>query len=179
MPGARKPAGQKKYRALILCCGDMDRADDAIGPLCAAALQERKIPVRTIHGSTSEFLEAMNEAQKVIVVDAIVTGQHRPGTLHRMRPSDPWFQPSAARSSAQGLGFAQAFRLAGALKCMPETLVLLGLEAAEFEWSATQSPEVDAALPTLVDAVENEWRHLADVRPPARGNPPALHSQRN
>lgn len=173
MPGSRHPAGQKKYRALILCCGDMDRADDAIGPLCAAALSDRKIPVRTIHGSSSELLDAWHTAQRVIVVDAIVTGQARAGTLIRMRPSDPWFQPSAARSSSQGLGFAHAYRLAGALKCLPETLVLIGLEAAQFDWSATQSPEVVTALPALVDAVEAEWRALADVRPPA------LHSQRN
>lgn len=178
MPGAKKPAGQKKYRAVILCCGDMDRADDAIGPLCAAALQERKIPVRTIHGNTSELLEAWHDAQKVIVVDAIVTGQARPGTLHRMRASDPWFQPAAARCSAQGRGLAKAFRLASVLKCLPDPLVLLGLEAAEFDWSATQSPEVVAALPALVAAVENEWRQLTDVRPPPRAIPPALHSQR-
>lgn len=173
MPGARHPAGQKKYRALILCCGDMDRADDAIGPLCAAALQDRKIPVRTIHGSTSEFLEAFHSSQKVIVVDAIVTGHVRTGTLHRMRATDPWFQPTAARSSAQGLGFAQACKLASALKCLPDPLILLGLEAAQFDWSSTQSPEVDAAIPTLVAAVEGEWRLIADVRPPA------LHSHRN
>lgn len=151
----------------------MDRGDDAIGPLCAAALQERSIPVRTIHGSSSQLLEGFHEAQKVIVVDAIFTGQATPGTLHRMSAADPSFRPAAARSSAQGLGLVHACRLAAALKCLPQTLVLLGLEAARFDWSATQSPEVDAALPALVSAVESEWRQLADVRPPA------IHSQRN
>jgi hydrogenase maturation protease len=173
MPGSHHPAGQKKYRALILCCGDMDRADDAIGPLCAAALQDRKIPARTIHGRTSEFLEAFHAAQKVIVVDAIVTGHLPTGALHRMRSTDPWFQPAAARSSAQGLGLAHACRLASALKCLPDPLILLGLEAAWFDWSATQSPAVAAAIPTLVGAVEAEWRLLAGLRPPAPSHRPA------
>jgi len=165
MPSARKPAGQKKYRALILCCGHMDRGDDAIGPLCAAALEDRKIPARTLHGDTSELLEAWHSAEHVIVVDAIVTGAKPPGTLYIASAADPQFQPNAARCSSGGLGLAQAVKLARVLKCLPQTLILIGLEAGNFEWAATLSPEVAGAMPSLVDAIEKEWKRLADVRP--------------
>ncbi|GEM_PF-827328 len=165
MPSARKPAGQKKYRALILCCGHMDRGDDAIGPLCAAALEDRKIPARTLHGDTSELLEAWQTTERVIVVDALVTRNNPPGKLLISNSTEPQFQPQFARCSAGGLGLSQAVKLAGVLKCLPQTLVLIGLEAGNFEWAATLSPEVAEAMPTLVDAVEKEWRRLADVRP--------------
>jgi hydrogenase maturation protease len=171
MPRARPTAGQKKYRALILCCGEMDRGDDAIGPLCAAALEDRRIPARTLRGNSSEFLEAWHDAQHVIVVDALCTGTAPPGTLLRMAAADPGFSPAAARCSAQGMGLAHAFRLAGVLKCLPQTLVLIGLEANQFDWSATQSPEVVAALPALNDAIEKEWLRLTAPRQAAAIRP--------
>ncbi|MBI5083445.1 MAG: hydrogenase maturation protease [Acidobacteria bacterium] len=166
------PSGKnaKKYHALILCCGRMDRGDDAIGPLCAAALEERKIPTRTLQGETSELLDAWQGAQHVIVVDAMVTGKHTPGTLHRLDAADASFQPETARCSTHGLGLSQALKLARVLKCMPASLILIGLEAGQFDWAATLSPAVAGAMPALVNAVEQEWRRIAGVTARTRAN---------
>lgn len=163
----RQGAKGKHYRALIVCCGRMDRGDDAIGPLCAAALEERRIPTRTLHGETSELLEAWQGAENVIVVDAMQTGSQPAGTLHRLVQQEAGFQPQATRCSSHGLGLAQAIRLGRVLKCLPPSLVLIGLEAVSFEWAATLSPAVASAMPSLVDAVEREWRRATDVRPAA------------
>lgn len=159
MPGGKA----KKYRALLLCCGHMDRGDDAIGPLCASALQDRKIPARALQGEVSELLEAWQQAEQVIVVDAIASGHVDAGTLIRIESTEAGFQPEAARCSTHGLGLAQAVRLGRVLKCLPPTLILMGLEAASFEWAATLSPPVAAAMPGLLDAVEREWRRLTTV----------------
>jgi len=144
----------------------MDRGDDAIGPLCADALQNRKIPSRTIRGDTSEILDAWHAAQHVILVDAIVTGQAPPGTLHCLEARDERFRPTMARCSATGLGLVQAMKLAPLLKCMPASMLLIGLEAGNFEWASTLSQPVAAAMPQLVEAVVLEWQRL--VAAPAR-----------
>lgn len=167
MPQARHPAG-RKYHAVILCCGHMDRGDDAVGPLCAAALADRRIPAQALGGGASELLEAWRQARHVIVVDAISSGAVPAGSLHRMAAGEAAFHPDYARCSAPGTGLSQACRLAGVLRCMPETLILMGLEGAQFEWAATQSPEVAAAMPALVDAVEREWRRLIGLKKPTR-----------
>lgn len=156
---SRRARAGRTYRARILCCGRMDWGDDAVGPLCAAALAERKIPASTLGGSASELLEAWREAQHVIVVDAITSGA-KPGTLLRMRYGEPGFQPERARSCARGPGLAQAVRLGAALHCLPESLALIGLEGADFEWASTPSPEVAAAMPALVEMVLQEWQSL-------------------
>ncbi len=135
----------------------MDRGDDAIGPLCAAALQDRRIPSRTLRGDTSELLDAWHAAQNIIFVDAIVSGQAPPGTLHCLDSRDPRFRPDMARCAATGLGLAQAMKLAPLLKCVPSSLVLIGLEANGFDWASTLSQPVAAAMPALVDAVVLEW----------------------
>jgi len=146
----------------------MDWGDDAVGPLCAAALEERKIPAVVLSGSASELLEAWREARHVIVVDALVTGA-APGTLHRMAYGEADFYPERTRSSARGPGLAQAVRLGASLHCLPETLVLLGVEGADFEWASTPSAEVAAAMPALVEAVAREWQALVKAaRPQAR-----------
>jgi hydrogenase maturation protease len=161
----RHGAKQKKYRALILCCGLMDRGDDAIGPLCAAALEELKIPARTLEGASSEFLTAFQQAEHVIVVDAIVSGQVAAGTLHQSESADPQFAPQTARCSANGLGLAQAVRLARQLHCLPQSLTLMGLEATQFDWASTLSAPIAAAMPQLIDALVKQWRRLTEMRP--------------
>ncbi|GIU78908.1 MAG: hydrogenase [Bryobacteraceae bacterium] len=165
------PAGRAKtsrtYRARILCCGRMDWGDDAVGPLCASALADRRIPALTLHGSASELLEAWREARHVIIVDAFASGA-LPGTIHRMKYGDPSFRPELTRSCARGPGLAQAVRLGESLHCLPETLVLLGIEGADFEWASTPSPEVAAAMPALVELAAQEWKMLVE-RPAATG----------
>ncbi len=162
----RRAKTGRSYHARILCCGRMDWGDDGVGPLCAAALAERKIPAVTLGGTASELLEAWREARHVIVVDALVTGA-RPGTLHRTAFDDAGFHPEWTRSSARGPGLAQAVRLGASLHCLPETLVLLGIEGAGFEWASTLSAEVSSAMPALVDAVAREWQTLLKARPAA------------
>jgi len=167
MRASRARAG-RTYHARILCCGRMDWGDDAAGPLCAAALEERKIPAVVLSGSASELLEAWREARHVIVVDALVTGA-APGTLHRMAYGDAGFHPEWTRSSMRGPGLSQAVRLGASLHCLPESLVVIGVEGADFEWASTPSAEVAAAMPALVEAVAREWEALMKAaRPQAR-----------
>lgn len=164
----RRARAGRTYLARILCCGRMDWGDDAVGPLCAAALSERKIPAATLGGSASELLEAWREARHVIVVDAF-SGAARPGTVLCMSYGSPDFHPERTRSCARGPGLTQAVRLAESLHCLPETLVLMGIEGADFEWASTPSPEVAAAMPALVEAVEREWQTLLRSRTSGAG----------
>ncbi len=163
---ARRAKAGRTYHARILCCGRMDWGDDAVGPLCAAALAERKIPALTLGGSASELLEAWREARHVIVVDALAAGGP-PGTLYRASLGDPGFHPEWARSCVRGPGLAQAVRLGASLRCLPDSLLLIGLVGADFEWASTPSTEVAAAMPALVDAVAREWQALLKTRPAA------------
>lgn len=160
----RRARAGRTYVARILCCGRMDWGDDAVGPLCAAALAERKIPAATLGGSASELLEAWREARHVIIVDAF-TGGTKPGAIHRMSYGSPEFHPERTRSCARGPGLAQAVRLAESLHCLPETLLLMGIEGADFEWASTPSPEVAASMPALVEAVAQEWQAFLRGKP--------------
>ncbi len=169
----RRARAGRAYLARILCCGRMDWGDDAVGPLCAAALAERKIPAATLGGSASELLEAWREARHVILVDAF-TGGAKPGVIYRMKYGSVDFHPERTRSCARGPGLAQAVRLAESLHCLPETLLLMGIEGADFEWASTPSPEVAAAMPALVEAVAQEWQSLLRGKPAgARAGSPA------
>ena len=70
--------------------------------------------------------------------------------MHVAMLGDEQFDPRVAHNS----GLAPAVRLAGVLKCLPQTLTLAGLEAAQFDWASTISPEVAAGLNTLAREVE-------------------------
>lgn len=167
---ARRAGSGRTYHARILCCGRMDWGDDAVGPLCAAALAERKIPAVTLAGTASQLLEAWREARHVIVVDALSAGG-KPGTICRMSYGEAGFHPEWTRSCARGPGLAQALSLGTALHCLPDSLLLIGIVGADFEWASTPSPEVAAALPALAEEIASQWNQFTRQPSSARHSP--------
>ena len=154
--GARRTRGR---HALIVCCGNADRGDDGVGPACADALRLLGLAARCLPGDAFTLLDAWEGHQRVIIVDAIVTGAAAPGTIHRFEIHNgagaEQFQARLG-SSTHGFGIAEAFRLGQITKNVPEEAIDYGIEAAGFEWGAGLSGEVHAAVQRLATALARE-----------------------
>lgn len=142
----------------MIGCGSPEGGDDAVGLLVARALRARVGPEVEVFeaGSPLRVLDLVEGADVVIVVDAVRTtgGGCAPGTLVRAEADGSAALPAELRSSlsSHGLGLAEALGLAAALGPLPR-VVFHGVEAANVEAGAALSPEVQVALPALVDAV--------------------------
>jgi hydrogenase maturation protease len=145
-------------RPLILCLGSADRGDDAQGPCCADLLERQGVPARLVAGQASELLDYFRAHPHIILVDAIVTGKHPPGYLHRVDGAPEAVAPFAPSCHAHGFGLEGALRLGAALKTLPKRLTILGIESASFEWGATPSAPVAAAIEPLAAAVASAYR---------------------
>ena len=141
---------------LIIGCGNRERSDDGAGILVAERLRELGIEAETRIGEALDLMEAWNDADDVILVDAVLTGAPV-GTVQAWDGRQP-LTTIRATASTHGLGVAEAIELAHVLDRLPARLRVYGVEGRRFEPGSGISPEVQRAVEEVVQRI------IADVR---------------
>lgn len=137
--------------AAIVCVGNLARSDDAVGPLIAEELgqQPLPVPVHLSNGEPGELLDLLRHLDRVVVVDAVVTGRSEPGTIHVLRAGvEPL--PVVSHASSHGIGLAESIELARSLHQLPGDVCLVGIEAGSLEPGSRVTPAVQDAIPDAV-----------------------------
>ena len=141
---------------LIIGCGNLLRGDDAVGPVLVRRLLDRGLPggVEVADGGTSGMDVAfrMRNAGRVVLVDACTSGG-TPGTIYRLRGADVETLPPL-----EGINL-HAFRWDHALAFgrwllkddYPTDIVVYLVEAGGFEFGASLTSPVEAAMDELVE----------------------------
>ena len=114
--------------------------------------------VEVLEGGTAglDLLDAIEGREKVIVVDAVQTGQP-PGTLYRFSRDDIEERPKQ-RMSLHDIDMTDLLKLSDLLGGeKPAEVVVIGVEARDIETASMElSPEIEAQVPTLIDLVIRE-----------------------
>jgi hydrogenase maturation protease len=141
-------------QAIVIGIGNPDRGDDAVGVQVARRVADERPDICVLEfDDPSEALDAWAPEDTVVVADAINSGGH-PGDIRvvdvvrRTLPAGNW---SAAGTHA--LGLAATVEIARALGQLPRRLVVVGVEAAQFDHGSPMSDAVQAAVPAAADAV--------------------------
>jgi hydrogenase maturation protease len=141
--------------ALIIGLGNPDRGDDGAGRAVAARLRAR-VPggMRVIEcaGEATDLLARLGEADEAILVDAAMSGA-APGTVGRFEVHEAPLPAARFGMSTHGFGLAEAIELARALGQLPRRCVVYAIEGRSFEIGDPLSPEVEAAVETIVASV--------------------------
>jgi len=124
-----------------------------------SALRDRELPddVELWDGGTASFdlLDTLAGRRQVIIIDAVRTGSE-PGTIFRFTPEDI----SARREQVTSLhqvGLLEALTVAEhLLDSAPQEVIILGIEPKEIDWGLELSPEVEAAVPKVIELVMEE-----------------------
>jgi hydrogenase maturation protease len=138
---------------VVIGIGNSFRRDDGVGPEVAGQIGARGLPgVRAVCGVTdnTDLVEAWSGAALAVVVDAAVPSHIRPGHVRRCAMSDV---TSARALSCHALDLADALSLGQALDRTPGELVLFTVDVADAGHGVGLSPEVEAAVPAVVNAV--------------------------
>jgi hydrogenase maturation protease len=145
---------------LVIGLGSVDRGDDAVGPEVARAVAaEGLTAVRVIeHEDPTALLDLWTGHDLVVVVDAVCSGGP-PGSVHELEtgigaapmPERSW--SATGRGGTHAFGLAAAVELARALHRLPSRLVVMGVEAAGFEYGAPLTASVAAAVPVATARV--------------------------
>jgi hydrogenase maturation protease len=135
----------------VVCVGNLARSDDAVGPLIAEELGRHPlpVPVHLSNGEPGELLDLWRHLDRVVVVDAVVTGRSEPGTIHVLHAgSEPL--PVVSHASSHGIGLAESIELARSLHQLPGDVRLVGIEAGSLEPGSELTPEVEKAMPDAI-----------------------------
>jgi len=138
----------------IICVGNSARSDDGVGPLIAEELRNRDldIPVHFSNGEPGELLDLWRGLGRVVMVDAVLTGQGEPGTVHVLSATDQPL-PVVSHASSHGIGLAESIELARSLHALPTDIRLVGIEAGSLEPGTDLTPAVRDAIPDAITRI--------------------------
>ncbi len=140
---------------MILCLGNDLRRDDGAGWEVAAALERDPIPGTVVRRSGLSGLYLLDElagSDRAIVVDAVRTGQHPPGTILEF-PLDAIGTPAGPSPHSVGLpAVVRLGRRSGV--SLPGVIHVVAVEVDDMDTIAEGlTPMVRAAVPGLVRTV--------------------------
>lgn len=150
----------KKNKVLILGIGNVLMGDEGIGVRVANALETAVLPagVEVLDGGTGSFLllEPMQNAEKVILIDATIDGKPA-GTIRRLRPRYSADYPPTLTAHDIGLkDLLDAFYLMG--KDAPEVSLYAISIPPLSRMTIDMSPELEEIIPLATELVTAEAR---------------------
>jgi hydrogenase maturation protease len=156
-------------KTVVLGLGNVLHADDGAGAEAIKRLhQDARVPeaVSLIEGGTLglELLPYIWSCSRLIVIDAVDVGE-APGTVVRMSGEELNSLPG--NSSVHQLGVSDLLVALRVLAQRQPTVVLLGVQPANTDWSTELSPAVAAAMNVLVEAAVQELCRQENAEPVA------------
>jgi hydrogenase maturation protease len=145
----------------ILGIGNLVRRDEGVGVHLLRALENTLPPeIELLDGGTTglNLLEFVENAQKLIVLDAVEAGEN-PGEVVVWRKEQvPYF--IATKMSVHQLGFAEVLNWAKFREKYPEDIVVIGVQPQCLDWGTELSEPVQQALPAALKEISlilEEW----------------------
>ena len=150
-----RSAENDRPRIRLLGLGNELLADDAFGILAAREI-ERSFPgeIEVVYSSAAGFnlLDDLLGAPRLLVVDTIVTGSARPGTIRVFRAEQI---PSAPGVGPHFLGLSEVLAVGRQLRLdLPEEITVIAVEASDCATiGGVMHPDVRSAVNTVVNLV--------------------------
>jgi hydrogenase maturation protease len=173
-PGNREITGMGTVpvpATLVLGLGNPLRGDDGVGVRVVQHLAQSCLPgdVEVVDGGTRGLglVSLLEGRQRAIVIDTADMGR-APGEFVRFALEEArLLGEDEGRFSVHAAGLREALLLARALGILPKEVVLFGVQPARVAWETGLSPQVEAALPSLTEAVRRE---VMVASPPTEGS---------
>jgi hydrogenase maturation protease len=142
-------------RTLVIGVGNLLRCDDGAGVHVVNRLKTEAshIDAEDVAMGSIEILEAMKGYDRVIIVDAVMTGAE-PGTIFRVNVSRGEEPPVVA--SSHGVDLVTTLKLGARLfqEEMPREQIIIGVEAGDITTLSEEcTPPVEAAINRVVEDI--------------------------
>ena len=146
-----------KKKTVVIGIGNLILGDEGLGVQVVRELQDRELPpgVELVDGGTSamDLLPLIREAERIVFIDALRAGGE-PGTIYRVSPEDLVGETQRPLSLHQ-VGLLEVLGMAKQLGGHGE-VAIIGVEPREISWGMELSPEVEATVPKVINAVFEE-----------------------
>jgi hydrogenase maturation protease len=155
----------------IIGIGNEYRSDDGVGLVVVRALAGRALPGMLVieqGGDGTALLEVWQDAQAVILVDAMASGGQA-GAVRRFVAHAERIPTHFSSSSSHAFGVAEAIELARSLEQLPPSVIVYGIVGQRFTAGVGLSLPVERACRTLVQRVADEALALLRQAAPEGG----------
>ncbi|HUU07026.1 MAG TPA: hydrogenase maturation protease [Thermoplasmata archaeon] len=148
-------------RTLIVGVGNPILSDDGVGIHVARKLRDlglESVDVEELPASGLELLDMVLGYDRVVIVDAIVTEEGRPGGFHVLEENA--FERTVHGSTPHGINIATALAMGRKIvpEKMPKEVFFVAIEAKDIvNVSESMTPAVAAAIPSIVDRIVSEF----------------------
>ncbi|MGD8464378.1 MAG: hydrogenase maturation protease [Anaerolineae bacterium] len=141
---------------LIIGVGNPLRGDDAVGVRVVESLSALALPegVEVVDGGTMGLglVNLMKDRRRVVLVDAASLGR-APGEFVCLPLAQARLRGADDHLSVHGAGVCDALLLAQALDCLPDEVLIVGVQPASMQWNAGLTPDVQAAVPAITQTI--------------------------
>lgn len=147
-----------KADCLLIGIGNEYRRDDGVGLNVARALKGRSLQAVTVvehSGEGASLIELLSGRNFVILCDA-VSSDAAPGTVSRYEAHREPLPAQYFHYSTHAFSLAEAVEMARALQCLPQRLIVYGIEGADFTAGLGLSEPVAAAARQVIGKIESE-----------------------
>ena len=168
----------KDKRILILGVGNILFTDEGFGVRVAEELDQKyefSSNVDILDGGTLglRLMGPIMEADYLIIVD-IVLNEGRPGDVFRLL-GDDLNKACAFKNSMHQTDLLDTLANCSLVGSVPDDVVLFGIEPVNYkDMSAALSPELEAKLPEVMEAVLKEVEAAGGTYAPRSANNPAM-----
>lgn len=142
----------------VIGVGNLLLGDEGVGIHAVNELKKTSfgLDVEIIDGGTAgiDLLFVLEGAGCVIIIDCLEAGTE-PGTLFRVPAEEIITGPSREKYSLHDIDLAEVLSLADRLGVLPATIIY-GVQPGEISFKLELTPEVQKALPRLVQLIEKE-----------------------
>jgi len=157
------PSNQKQI--LILGVGNDILGDDGIGLVAVRALRiEFQDTIDVVEAAMGglQLMELLEGYQKVLILDAIITTEHPPGTILELSKEE--FKHTVA-IAPHFVSLPESLQLAETLGIpFPDEIRILAMEINDpFELHEGLSPAIQSALPLLIDRARTVVHQLQNI----------------
>lgn len=145
-------------KVLVVCLGNPDRGDDAIGIMVANALVGRlpaDITLLSRSGDMTSLIEDWAGFDALVCVDA-ATSMGVPGRIQRIDLAMDDLPTEMSFTSSHAFGLADTVRLARTLELAPRDIVVYAVEGGSFNLGAPMTPNVMAGISKVADCIVAE-----------------------
>jgi hydrogenase maturation protease len=160
---------------VVIGIGNPDRRDDGAGLEVARRLRERlpdSVRVLERSGEATALIEAWEGPDRVVIIDAMASGAE-PGLVQRFDVRARPLPTQVLRCSTHDLGLSEAIELSRRLGTLPSSVVVYGIEGADFGHGRGLSPSVARAVKILAREIRCEYGSSHESRKQAYSRSPS------
>ncbi len=133
--------------------------DEGVGIHAVRALRKCELPpdVELLDAGVAgiSLMDFFEKSSRVVLIDAADMNL-APGAIRRFTPDEVQQGPEGPKFSSHDIGLLEVLNLAAALGRKPDEVVIIGIQPQEIDWGEALSPEVEAAVPRVLELVRQE-----------------------